>query len=304
MHSWPVSWIPYKKSSWKHDLMAIPYVVINNSIDLLHYWISLGPIHEVGMGMLHPCPAIGTVYDLGVELWDDVPFAVSKRTTRYWKTQKYLIQQCSKIICISKATQKDLHMVTGKEILPTEVVYVPNPQISLEPSKKREPYFITMGGSVHKNLNNVIRAFQPVFEKDSRYHLKVLGDVQGKEEIPGVIPGYVQFEDMSRYTHHLQHASGLIFCSFHEGLGLPPIEAMQYHCPLLLSDIPSLRETCNSYACFVDPRNTQDIAKGIEDIINNQKHWTGRSGDGQKFYESLSRDSGKRVVEIYNSYRR
>jgi glycosyltransferase involved in cell wall biosynthesis len=304
MKSWPVSWIPYKKKSWKHDLMTVPYVIINNGIDLFHYWINLGPIHEIGMGMFHPCPAIATVYDLGVELWDDIPFAASKKNTRFWKTQKYLIQQSSLVLCISKATQNDLRRVINKENLQSDIVYVPLPNKSRKPVKKREPYFVTLGGSVHKNLHNVISAFHTIHKNNSSFTLKVLGDVDIKEEGLEEIPEYVQFEDMSRYQRHLQHASGLIFCSFHEGLGLPPIEGMNCNCPLLLSDIPSLRETCNEYACFVDPNNVNEIADGIHEIIHNQEHWIIKSGEGKKYYRSISKDSGKKIVEIYDRFRK
>ena len=84
MKSWPVKWIPYKPGSWKNDLYTIPYLINKHAIDIYHYWIALGPIHNIGMGIMHPCKAIATVYDLGVELWLDVPFAASKRNTWYW----------------------------------------------------------------------------------------------------------------------------------------------------------------------------------------------------------------------------
>ncbi len=75
MKTWPVKWIHYKRSDWKKDLIAIPFLIIKYRISIMHYWISLGPIHSIGMGLFHPCRIITTVYDLGVELWHDGPFA-------------------------------------------------------------------------------------------------------------------------------------------------------------------------------------------------------------------------------------
>lgn len=304
MKSWSVSWAPYTKSSWKHDLMTVPYVIMDNGIDLLHYWINLGPIHDIGMGMIHPCPAIATVYDLGVELWEDVPFAASKKTTRYWKTQKYLIQQCTRVLCISRATQSDLKKVIHKEDLYSDVVYAPIPYRPIKRNGKRKPYFITLGGSVHKNLNNVVKAFHPIYKKNKQFSLLVLGDINKEEELSEDVPAYVKFDDMANYQHHLLHASGLIFCSFYEGLGLPPIEAMNSHCPLLLSDIASLKEICSSFALYVDPYKVEAISDGIYELIANQEYWIKKSQEGKEYYRTISKDSGKKIIEIYNKFRK
>lgn len=299
MKSWPVKWIPYKPSSWKNDLYTIPYLINKHAIDIYHYWITLGPIHNIGMGITHPCKVITTVYDLGVELWHDVPFAASKRNTRYWKIQKRLMQKCSTAICISKATENDLKRAIRNKSFSTEVVYMPMPHEKTITDKKRDPYFITLGGSIHKNLKRVIKAFEKVKTDHKEYELIILGDIDRKDEIPDKIPEHIRFEDMSHYAHHRQHASGLIFCSLHEGLGIPAIEAMHYHCPLLLSNIPSLREICDDYAYFVNPSDINDIAKGIEALISNQNYWITKSKEGKENYKNISKNSGKKILEIY-----
>ena len=302
MKSWPVKWIPYKPGSWKNDLYTIPYLINKHAIDIYHYWIALGPIHNIGMGIMHPCKAIATVYDLGVELWHDVPFAASKRNTWYWKTQKRLIQQCQTAICISKATESDLKQVIQNQSLKTEVIYMPTPHENNVTDKKRDPYFTTLGGSVHKNLKRVIEAFKKVKRDHPEYELLVLGDIDRKEELPKKTPEYIRFEDMSRYAHHLQRASGLIFCSLHEGLGIPAIEAMLFRCPLLLSDIPSLREICEGYACFVNPLDINNITNGMNELINNQDYWIEKSKEGKEHYKSLSENSGKKILKIYKRF--
>jgi glycosyltransferase involved in cell wall biosynthesis len=176
---------------------------------------------------------------------------------------------------------------------------MPTPYENNVTDEKREPYFITLGGSIHKNLKRVTEAFNKVKEDHPEYELLILGDVDRKEELPEKIPEYIRFEDMSQYTHHLQHASGLIFCSLHEGLGIPAIEAMQHHCPLLLSDIPSLREICNNYAYFVNSFEINDITNGINELIKNQDYWITKSKEGKEHYKSLSEDSGKKLLELY-----
>ena len=299
MKSWPVKWIHYKPKSWKNDLFTIPYLINKHAIDIYHYWITLGPIHTIGMGLLHPCKVIATVYDLSVELWDEIPFAVSKRNTWYWKTQKRLMQQCSTALCISKATQSELKRVLKKQDFSTEVAYMPMSNKDKANNKKRKPYFIALGGSIHKNLKRVITAFEKVNAENKEYELIILGDIDKKDEVPDKIPAFIRFDDMSNYALHRQYASGLIFCSLHEGLGIPAIEAMQHNCPLLLSDIPSLREICNNYAYFVNPIDTNEIAEGIIALIKNQEYWINKSIEGKENYKKMSENSGKKILEIY-----
>ena len=124
----------------------------------------------------------------------------------------------------------------------------------------------------------------------------------GKRNCQKKTPEYIRFEDMSRYAHHLQRASGLIFCSLHEGLGIPAIEAMLFRCPLLLSDIPSLREICEGYACFVNPLDINNITNGMNELINNQDYWIEKSKEGKEHYKSLSENSGKKILKIYKRF--
>ncbi len=299
MHSWPVKWIKYKPASWKHDLYYIPYIIKLHKIDIFHYWIALGPVHSIGMGIMHPCRAVATVYDLSVELWESSPFAYSKRNTRYWKVQKRVLKQCSYIICISEATENDLRLVIKKSRFNTNVVYMPVSQQKEIIDKKREPYFITLGGSPHKNLRRVVEAFKITKQDHPEFKLIILGDIDRDMELPDNIPGYICFEDMADYAFHREHASGIIICSLHEGLGIPALESMAYSCPLLLSDIPSLREISENAGYFVDPENIYDIAEGMNKLIKSQKKWIEASGKGYLQYKNLSRYSYKKIAEIY-----
>ena len=64
-------------------------------------------------------------------------------------------------------------------------------------------------------------------------------------------------------------ASCFVFPSLYEGFGLPAIEAMACHCPVVAADIPSLREVCGDAALYVDPRNPQDISQGVCGLLDD-----------------------------------
>lgn len=64
-------------------------------------------------------------------------------------------------------------------------------------------------------------------------------------------------------------ASCFVFPSLYEGFGLPAIEAMACGCPVVASDIPSLREVCRTAALYAKPTKPEDIAAQIALIIEN-----------------------------------
>lgn len=63
------------------------------------------------------------------------------------------------------------------------------------------------------------------------------------------------------------HAALLIYMTRDEGFGLPPVEALAFGCPVLVSDIPVLRETVGHHAYFADPGDPRGTASAIAGII-------------------------------------
>ncbi len=62
-----------------------------------------------------------------------------------------------------------------------------------------------------------------------------------------------------------------VFPSLYEGFGLPPIEAMNCGCPVLVSDIPVLREVCADAALYFDPHDSKKICHSIQYFLDNRK---------------------------------
>ncbi len=62
-------------------------------------------------------------------------------------------------------------------------------------------------------------------------------------------------------------ASFLLFPSFYEASGLPPVEAMTVGCPVIVSDIPVLRERCGDAALYCDPHDHQSMRRAALDLI-------------------------------------
>lgn len=66
------------------------------------------------------------------------------------------------------------------------------------------------------------------------------------------------------------HATAYVFPSLMEGFGLPGLEAMGYGTPVVSSNATCLPEIYGDAAHYFDPKNTDDMARAINDVISNK----------------------------------
>lgn len=141
------------------------------------------------------------------------------------------------------------------------------------------PPFILFVGFPHfrKNLPGLLRGFAQVLQRlPQTYQLVFCGDIDTKIESDyQKIVDIIQEKDLSSYVKFIgyQNDSDLkkllkcadlfAFPSFYEGFGLPALEAMACGTPLLVSDIPVMRELADSIATFCNPYDVDDIAEKI-----------------------------------------
>ena len=66
----------------------------------------------------------------------------------------------------------------------------------------------------------------------------------------------------------LASADCLLFPSFEEGFGLPPLEAMASGLPVVCSDRPSLPEVVGDAAEMRDPDDIDGLAKSVVSVLS------------------------------------
>lgn len=152
---------------------------------------------------------------------------------------------------------------------------------NVEPSSSSvsRPFVLYVGSlSRRKNFQGVLQAIANL-EKDTCVDLVVVG-TQGKVfdnrefSVPNSITNKVDFKgqvnDLGELIKLYKSASCLVFPSFHESSGLPPVEAMACGCPVVVSSIPALAERCGDAALYCDPHNPNDIASKIQELISDR----------------------------------
>ncbi|MEI7989581.1 MAG: glycosyltransferase family 1 protein [Chloroflexota bacterium] len=66
-----------------------------------------------------------------------------------------------------------------------------------------------------------------------------------------------------------QKAVCLVYPSLYEGFGLPPLEAMDCGCPVIVSNTASLPEVCGDAALYCDPHDPANIAHQISLLLED-----------------------------------
>ncbi len=142
-------------------------------------------------------------------------------------------------------------------------------------------YFVFVGG-IHprKNLLNLLKAFS-LFKKRQRSNMKLL--IAGRlawdyDKITEKIETYKFRQDVKLLGYMSEAALAklvaaayaLVFPSYFEGFGVPILEAMQSHVPVITSNTSSMPEIGVAAALYADPTDAADIADQMKRIFTNE----------------------------------
>jgi alpha-1,3-rhamnosyl/mannosyltransferase len=129
------------------------------------------------------------------------------------------------------------------------------------------PYGPGQAGGWGQVVRGEPRHFLYVGDDEPRKNLARLREAHARSgvELPLVIAGSAgtRVDDL---TDLHRHAAALVLPSLHEGFGFPALEAMRAGTPVLVSDIPALREVCGDAARYCDPYDTDSIATALTEL--------------------------------------
>lgn len=148
----------------------------------------------------------------------------------------------------------------------------------------RRPFVMYTGGIDHrKNIEGLIRAFSILppelrhahqlaivcsVQPDSKRLLQQLADRHGLSQDQVVLTGFVPEDDLIA-LYNL--CTLFIFPSWHEGFGLPALEAMRCGAPVICSNTSSLPEVVGWEGALFDPHSDEAMAKAIARALSDPK---------------------------------
>ena len=117
----------------------------------------------------------------------------------------------------------------------------------------------------------------------------ILAPIAG--EVPADVAHLVRFTgpvtELGQLGALYRNAGCLLFPSFYEASPLPPVEAMGFGCPVVVSAIPAMTERCGTAAVYCDPHSVDDMVGAVRGVLrdpaalaarskHHASHWTWR----------------------------
>jgi len=230
-------------------------------------------------------PFILTIHDLSF-LHSKSFYSLKRRLWHKMVKVRSLINKADKIISVSDSTKRDIMRFFN---IREDKIKVINPGINcniidrekakdlIKPFNISKKYFIYVGTlEPRKNIQAIIKAFDKYHKEYNDVDLVVVGkrgwlyyntlkDIKKRKYIKYL--DYISGKEKDAlYTLSL----GLVWPSFYEGYGFPPLEATFHHIPVILSYKTSLPEVMKQQGIYVDPYNSSDIYMAMKNLTEDK----------------------------------
>jgi glycosyltransferase involved in cell wall biosynthesis len=134
----------------------------------------------------------------------------------------------------------------------------------------------------HKNHARLYAAFARLRASRPNLRLVLTGEGDFGSFPEGVeARGHVTGDDLVALY---RSAAALVFPSLYEGFGMPVLEAMACGCPVACSSSTSLPEVAGDAARLFDPRDVDDIAAAVDDVLTDPDPWIVRGLERAKLF--------------------
>ncbi len=219
-----------------------------------------------------------TVHDLAFR---DFPETVSSTFRRVYEVLvPSTMRRAERVITVSEAERT--RMLAHFPEAADRLVAVANgglprhrPQPSADdPAPPDGPFVLYVGAlNPRKNVAGVIAAARALLADRPDLRAVFVGDPSGIYQAVDLGPADDRMVFAGKLSDaaleaHYEAASVLLFPSFHEASGLPPVEAMAHGCPVVVSEIPALRERCGDAALYCDPHDVSTMVAQVSRILD------------------------------------
>lgn len=223
---------------------------------------------------------IVTVHDCVAEKFDRGPRRVLHLTQK-----KIALRNAHTVICVSDSTRRDL-LELYPWLAPERVTVVHNGidlgYFTPDGTERGKALLYVGARGIHKNFGLALDLFASPVASGMGLSLDVLGGgAPTKAERDRIadlgIENRVRFlgpQDLDGVRAAYRRAVALVYPSFYEGFGIPPLEAMACGCPVLCSDRSSLPEIVGDAALLFDPSRldtAEDALRRIGEVQTGRR---------------------------------
>lgn len=293
----PTADMPKESERWKYEI--VDSKKLWTAIGLSKKFLLKRPQLDVFFSPTHylplfvPYKSVISILDLSYLHFPQLFKKTDLLQLKYWTL--YSAKKSSRILTISKSSKDDIIKMYQ---IPKEKVVVTYPGIKKSDIKNqtsnmdkiRKKYgidgeYLLFVGTLQprKNIIRLIEAFSKIIDHKSQttdHNLIIVGKKGWMYEEILEAPKKLGVEKKVIFLDSVldEELSGLyknalcfILPSLYEGFGLPVLEAMQYGCPVITSNISSLPEAGGDAALYVNPEDVDDIASKIKTLVENKK---------------------------------
>lgn len=302
-----------------------------NKILNFFWWLGLGPkldkLLQVNVIWLpqysfiklsQQTKLIITCHDLSFRFLKNF-YSLKGRLWHWFVNPLKLYRQASKILAVSQTTKTDL-INLGFSQTKIKVVYpIVNWQqlnrsadnytrstINNLPTK----YFLYIGTlDPRKNIISLLEAYLDFQKKSSATeHLLIAGRrgwhsrtyYQHLFRLINSSPriSYLGYVPLNELPYLYARATAFVYPSFYEGFGFPPLEAMQFDCPVIASGAASIPEVTRGAAYLIDPYNQADITAAFIKLSQDQDWQQRLIISGQAVCQYWQRKNKKSAAQL------
>jgi glycosyltransferase involved in cell wall biosynthesis len=282
--------VPYRWYGFGEQLLY-PFFLWRRHLDLVHF-------PHFNVPFLYRRPFVVTIHDLIL-----LHYPTQKASTHhaFWYRFKYFIylriirsaiRRAQSVFTVSRFTRQDvvsfypeaeakLHVtLEGVDQFclwqpPEQATAVLTLYWNQVGRKGEKPYVLYVGNSYpHKNLDIFLTLAKAepgvdivLVGKRDYFYERLWQKIQSSGITNVYLVGGVPDEHLAVFY---RSAAGYVFPSLYEGFGLPPLEAMQYGIPVLVSNRGSLPEVVGEAAVVGDPDTTEDFIAKYRALLHDE----------------------------------
>lgn len=243
----------------------------------------------------------------------DEPWHTDKNKKQLASVADTLAKRARVVITISETSKADI--IEHYDVPEERIVVTPlgADDVFLKPYERREqdvPHILMVGTlEPRKNVARTLRAFERLVEKGSEARMTIVGrkgwlcdDVFETMERTLLKDRVTWVGEVSDHALQalLHNATILAYPSLWEGFGLPVLEGMTTGIPVLTSRRGALEEVAGEGAHLVDPESEEEIAAGLEKLIEDVDYRNAVGERGRIRAREFSwRRCAEKTVEAY-----